>query len=110
MSNHRPGPLMGRFENSLQNIERRFGRSRRGALIQLGSTFVVIGLVIAFLLPIFLPDNLGLGRRAGSEASLSLDSFALYGGLAISVLGGYILWQIRGLKNGDVSASSETNG
>ena len=108
MSNQRPGPLMGRFENSLQNIERRFGRSRRGALIQLGSTFVIIGLVIAFLLPILLPDNLGLGRRAGSEASLSLDDFALYSGLALSALGGYVLWQIRGLRTGDVPTDSQT--
>lgn len=95
MSDKDDAPLMDMFEGSLQNIERRFGRSRRGALIQLGSTFMVLGLFLALLLPVFLPDHIGLSRRT---STLTLDNIALFTGLFVMGLGGFILWQIRSLN------------
>lgn len=92
--------LLDRFEPALQSIERRFGRTRRGALIQLGVTFIVLGLLLAILAPIFLPADLGLSRR-GSSASLSLATFCTWGGAAIGALGVYMAWVARGMTDGD---------
>ena len=92
--------VLDRFEPALQSIERRFGRTRRGALIQLGVTFIVLGLLLAIVAPIFLPADLGLSRR-GSSSSLPLATFCTWAGAAVGALGLYMSWIARGMTSGE---------
>ncbi|WP_019959875.1 hypothetical protein [Woodsholea maritima] len=84
--------LFDMFEGSVATIQRRFKRSRRGAIMQLGATYLAIGLALAIVMPIFLPDDVGLSRRT---TTISLDDLAFYFGLIIMGLGGFVLWHLR---------------
>ncbi|MEJ8560601.1 hypothetical protein QTO30_04710 [Yoonia sp. GPGPB17] len=83
------------FEDSLSNIERRFKRTRKGAHVQLGVTFIAIGIILAFVVPIFIPDSWGLTRRT-TEASV--DRLFFFVGMCVSAMGAYVIWEIRNLK------------
>ena len=98
MSSAIQSAILQRLEPALQTIERRFGRTRRGALIQLGVVFIILGLLMSLVAPQFIPSDLRISRRGDG---LPFATFCMWGGAAISLLGAYLAWIARGMTDGE---------